>query len=64
MPEWNFAGFLKEQLHADILNFSDPGQGPFAVMEKYLSSDDFKNTPPRLVIWEMPERYFLSRREG
>jgi alginate O-acetyltransferase complex protein AlgJ len=57
---WNFSGFLKEELKADVYNVAEEGQGPFGVMEKYLGSDVWKNGKPRLIIWEMPERYFLS----
>lgn len=59
-PSWHFLGFLKEALGVDILDMSDEGRGPFTVMEKYLESDALKNTPPRLVIWEIPERYMMS----
>lgn len=58
--DWNFAGFLKESLRADVLNVASEGQGPFAVMRDYLASEEWKSAPPRLVVWEMPERYFLS----
>jgi alginate O-acetyltransferase complex protein AlgJ len=58
-PNWNFAGFLKEALQTDILNAADEGEGPFTVMDKYLADDAWKNSPPRLVIWEIPERYLL-----
>lgn len=54
---WNFAGFLKESLHSDVLNAADEGRGPFVTMTHYLKSPEFKTTPPRLVIWEIPERY-------
>lgn len=57
--DWNFAGFLKEALQADVLNVAEAGQGPFAVMKSYLASETWKSAPPRLVVWEMPERYFL-----
>ena len=53
---WNFAGALKEQLGADVLNAAEAGAGPFAPMANYLSSAAFKNTKPELVIWELPER--------
>jgi alginate O-acetyltransferase complex protein AlgJ len=56
---WNFAGFLKEALQADVLNMADEGLGPMAVMDRYLASDAFKNTPPKLLVWEMPERFLL-----
>ncbi len=54
---WNFEGFLKESLQTDLLNMADEGQGPFTVMEKYLKSQSYKDNPPGLVIWEIPERY-------
>lgn len=59
-PAWHFLGFLKEALGVDILDMSDEGRGPFAVMDRYLASDALKNTPPRLLIWEIPERYITS----
>lgn len=55
---WNFAGFLKQSIGADVLNAADPGQGPFATMKAYLESKAFLDTPPQFIIWEMPERYF------
>jgi alginate O-acetyltransferase complex protein AlgJ len=58
-PAWNFAGFLKEALRADVLNTSDEGEGPFAVMDKYLNAAGRQSAPPRLVVWEIPERYLL-----
>lgn len=56
-PKWNFAGFLKENLQTDVLNAADEGLGPFETMDKYLSNEAFRETPPKLVIWEIPERY-------
>lgn len=56
-PEWHFEGFLKQALSADVLNMSAEGQGPFAPMDAFLASDVLKNTPPKLVIWEIPVRY-------
>lgn len=56
-PLWHFEGHLKTALSADILNVSDKGLGPFAVMHNWMRSDDFKSYAPALVIWEIPERY-------
>lgn len=56
-PLWNFEGFLKENLGTDVLNAADEGLGPFETMQKYLSNEAFRETPPKLVIWEIPERY-------
>ncbi len=58
-PNWNFEGFLKEALKTDVINMADQGLGPLVVMDKYLQSDAWKNNPPRLVVWEIPERYLL-----
>lgn len=54
---WHFEGFLKQALSVDILNMSQEGKGPFVPMRDYLKSGIFKNTPPKLIIWEIPERY-------
>lgn len=54
-PLWNFVGFLQEGLGEDVLNLADPGRGPFAPMLDYLR--DTTAPLPRLVIWEIPERY-------
>ena len=60
-PLWGFEGHLKYALQTDILNMSDEGLGPFEVMRRWFDSDAFKNHKPRVVIWEMPERYFVMK---
>ncbi len=55
--EWHFAGFLRQALQADLLNFASEGQGPFAPMQSFLASATLRDTPPKLVIWEIPARY-------
>ena len=64
LAQWNFVGFLKEALHADLLDYSDKGQGPFPPMAAWLRSDDCRQAPPRLVIWEFPERYLPRPGDG
>lgn len=56
-PNWNFEGALREHLQHDLSNYAEDGRGPVLPMLKYLQSDDFKNAPPQVVIWEFPERY-------
>ena len=56
-PAWNFAGALREHLQRDLANHAEEGGGPLVPMLKYLQSDELKNNPPQLVIWEFPERY-------
>jgi alginate O-acetyltransferase complex protein AlgJ len=56
-PLWNFTGFLQEGFGEDVVNYAAPAHGPFLPMLEYLNSADFRETKPRLVIWEVPERY-------
>ncbi len=57
-PRWNFAGALQQTLGEEVANFAAEAEGPFTPMREYLRSAGFAARPPRLVIWEMPERYF------
>lgn len=56
-PRWNFAGHLREALVLDVLEFASQAVGPFVPMAEYLASAAIREVPPRLVIWEIPERY-------
>ncbi len=58
-PSWNFDGFLKEALKSDVLNMAEEGQGPLVVMDKYLAGNGIKDSPPKLLVWEIPERYLV-----
>lgn len=55
--KWGFADFLKENLGVEVLNAADEGKGPFETMRQYLQDAAFKKTPPKLLVWEIPERY-------
>lgn len=63
-PQWNFAGALEQALHAAVLNYAKDGEGPFAPMLAYMHSADFRRSPPKLVIWEVPERYLPLRQKA
>lgn len=54
---WNFAGALREAFGADVLNVADEGQGPLPPMRAFLDSAALRETPPEVVVWELPERY-------
>jgi alginate biosynthesis protein AlgX len=56
----NFEGFLKEALSADILNKSVSGGGLDTAVITYLSSDDYKNKPAKIAIWEVPSYYDMA----
>ena len=63
-PLWNFTGALQEAFGEDVVSYATPAKGPFLPMLEYLDSADFQSAPPRLVIWEMPERYLPMRDDG
>jgi alginate O-acetyltransferase complex protein AlgJ len=56
-PAFGFEAHLKAALQRDVLNLSEEGKGPFVPMQSFLKSAVLKDTPPQLVIWEMPIRY-------
>lgn len=58
-PLWNFAGALQQATGTELLNVAKEGQGPVKPMQAYLQSEDYRNAPPQVVIWEFPERYLL-----
>ena len=61
-PEFHFEGFLKSELDADLVNYAEVGLGPFAPMDRFLETLGAATSAPRLVIWEIPERYINTWR--
>jgi len=52
----NFVGFLQMALGAPIGNFAKDGGAFSGAANQYFNNPAFRQTPPRLVIWEIPER--------
>lgn len=52
----NFAGFLQQALAAPIGNFGKDGGEFSGAAKAYFNSPAFMQTPPKLLIWEIPER--------
>ena len=50
----NFDGFLKEYIGADVHNLSVSGGGVDTAMLDWLSSTDYREHKPKIVIWEIP----------
>src|SRR5207253_153066 len=48
----NFAGFLQLALGAPVGNFAKDGGAFSGAANSYLNNPAFKETPPRLIIWE------------
>jgi alginate O-acetyltransferase complex protein AlgJ len=56
----NFGGRIQEALGATVTNFGEAGGGFAGAAQKYFSGLAFKDTPPKLVIWEIPERLVVQ----
>ena len=52
----NFGGFLQQALSAPIGNFAKDGGEFSGAAKAYFTSPAFAQTPPKLLIWEIPER--------
>lgn len=50
----NFSGFLTEYSGLDIVNYAITGGNQFGAMTSYLTSDEFRESRPRFLIWENP----------
>lgn len=59
-PLWSFESALKLEIGADVMNVADEGLGPIEPMAGYLQSDTFVGSQPKLVIWEIPERFMAK----
>jgi len=56
----NFEGFFKEALVADVLNMSVSGGGLDTAMLAYFNSNDYKQNPAKIAVWEVPSYYQVS----
>ncbi|MFM2050657.1 MAG: hypothetical protein RL682_1148 [Pseudomonadota bacterium] len=60
--EWTgFPDSLRYYLQRDVGNYSlDASIGQWVGIYRYLQSDAFQATPPKLIVWEVPERDMVS----
>ncbi|MCD0162689.1 hypothetical protein IHN63_15475 [Deinococcus sp. 6YEL10] len=54
---WHFDGALAAALGTEVLNMAREGKGPIVPMREYLVSQERKDNPAQVVIWEIPERF-------
>jgi alginate O-acetyltransferase complex protein AlgJ len=59
LTAFGFADGLAHFLERDVLNTAKSGVGPWSPLLEYLQSDAYQNTPPKLLIWEMPEEHLV-----
>lgn len=55
----NVHGYLQQALGLKVLNVARDGGGLLQATEKYLRDDAYLQSPPKVLVWEVPER-FLS----
>ena len=57
---YNFPQALMYELQKDVLNVAIKGGGYNGSLMQYLLSDEYRDTPPKFIIWEVPSYYRLS----
>jgi alginate O-acetyltransferase complex protein AlgJ len=55
---WSFEAQLRAKAKVDVSNFAAEGVGPFKPMEDFLNNRLKETSGVKLVIWELPLRYF------
>jgi alginate O-acetyltransferase complex protein AlgJ len=60
----NFHGYLQEALSTKVLNGAKDGGGLLQATKKYLNDDAFKTSKPKVLIWEIPERFLQAKLDG
>lgn len=61
--DYNFVGSLQEFLGVEILNMAVAGGSYDGSMFEYLLSDNFRQSPPKILIWEVPGYHNLDSTE-
>ena len=57
----NFHGFLQQALSAKVLNTAKDGGGLLQAPTAYLMDDAFKSSRPKVLVWEVPERFLYTK---
>ncbi|QXI29534.1 alginate O-acetyltransferase AlgX-related protein [Pseudomonas vanderleydeniana] len=60
----NFVGFLEAALGAPVGNFAKDGGEFSGAAKAYFDSPAFTQTPPKLIVWEIPERDLQTPYDG
>lgn len=53
----DFHGYLQQALSSEILNTAKDGGGFLNSITAYLQDEAYRTAPPRVLIWEVPERF-------
>ncbi len=52
----NFVPFLEQRLGEPVANLARDGGDFVGAAMDYFAGDTFRNTPPKIIVWEIPER--------
>jgi alginate O-acetyltransferase complex protein AlgJ len=63
-PRWAFADALQIALGREVLNLARSGEGPLPPLEAALADPLLSERPPRVLIWELPERALSTDLRG
>ncbi|WP_455769156.1 alginate O-acetyltransferase [Metapseudomonas otitidis] len=61
-PAYNFAGFLQQHSGAEVLNMAVSGGGFDSALLQYMSSPEFHEHPPKIIIWEFATHYDMAQK--
>jgi alginate biosynthesis protein AlgX len=54
-PAYHFSGFLQNDLQVELLNAAISGGNYGGALTRYLPSETFQDSPPKLLIWEFTQ---------
>lgn len=60
----NFHGYLQQALGTKVLNAAKDGGGMLQATTAYLLDESFRSAKPKVLIWEIPERFVLAPIDG
>ncbi len=61
-PAYNFAGFIEQYSGAEVLNNAISGGGFDSSLLQYLSSQEFHEHPPKIIVWEFASHYDMAQK--
>ncbi len=57
----NFHGYMQQALSSKVLNTAKDGGGFLQAATAYLSDEAFRASKPKVLIWEVPERFLMTK---
>ncbi|MDW3713058.1 MULTISPECIES: alginate O-acetyltransferase [unclassified Pseudomonas] len=61
-PAYNFGGFLQQHSGAEVLNMAVSGGGFDSALLQYMTSKEFHENPPKIIVWEFATHYDMAQK--